>query len=325
MTMPGSTAEIDVIIVNWNSGELVARCIRALDDIASAAPSLNVIVVDNASSDGSDRIEPPRHFPLTVIRNQENIGFAAACNQGVAAGSADVVLLLNPDVKVGSVDALRRPLDFLRSPAGKDIAACGIQLRGEDGSVSQTRSRFPTPVRVFGWMTGLDRILPWLFQPQFLPVKAHSSSGPVDVVMGAFFMVRREVYEELKGLSSRFFVYYEDVDFCRRALNRGLKSWFLADVHAVHLGQGTTRNIKATRYFYCTRSRVIYGMRHFSRMSAWVIGWGLLTIEPIVRVLYSLLSLKPAFGIETMHGARRLWADAPHFMHSETSPEDKDS
>lgn len=168
-------------------------------------------------------------------------------------------------------------------------------------------------------MTGLDRIFPWIFEPQFLPVKAHNASGAVDVVMGAFFMVRRTVYGSLGGLSSRFFVYYEDVDFCRRALNRGLKSWFLADVCAIHLGQGTTRNIKATRYFYCTRSRVIYGMRHFTRSSAWLIGWGLLTIEPVVRILYSVILLKPAFGIETVRGARRLWADARHFMRSQAS------
>lgn len=309
-------ADIDVIIVNWNSGPLIRKCIEALNSAATTLPQLNVIVVDNASSDGSGIGLRAKNFRLTLLRNEDNVGFAAACNQGVAAGSAPVILLLNPDVRVESPEAIRIPLDLITSRQGDSLAGCGIQLRKEDGTVATTRSRFPTPGRVFGWMTGLDRFLPWIFQPQFLPVEAHSMSGPVDVVMGAFFMVRRSLYESLGGFSPRFFVYYEDVDFCRRAKDRGYDSWFIADISAVHLGEGTTRNIKATRYFYCTRSRVVYGLRHFSRAAAILLGLGLLTIEPLVRVLFSLVTIHPRSGLETLQGARKLWRDAPRFLRA---------
>lgn len=293
---------------------MIADCVSALDQIASALPQINVIIVDNASGDGSADNLTATAFPVTVLRNSVNVGFAGGCNQGAAAGSSPYVLFLNPDVIVSSPDAITKPLQFLMDPRNASYGPCGIQLKDEKGQIARTLSPFPTPRRTFGWMTGLDRILPGIFEPHFLRTRAHVESRVADSIMGAFLLVKREIFESLEGFSTEFFVYYEDVDLCRRAKNAGFASWYMAETSAMHEGCGTTRDIKALRYFYSTRSRIIYGLRHFSRIAGMVTALGWMTLDPVIRVVYALVTLSPKSFVETISGARMLWSDAGHFL-----------
>ncbi len=310
----GSPAEIDVVIVNWNAGRTIADCIASLDAVAAELPGIHLIVVDNASSDGSADNLTAVNMPLTVIRNPVNFGFAGGCNQGVAAGSAGIVLFLNPDVIVFGADSIRVPLAFVKNAANREFGPCGIQLRDENGEIARTLSPFPTPRRCFGWMTGLDRMLPGYFDPHFRPREAHLQSTLADSIMGAFLMIRRSIFEELGGFSESFFVYYEDVDLCRRALYAGYKSWFIADVSVLHEGCGTTRNIKATRYFYSTRSRIVYGLRHFSGLSRLLTAAGWMLLDPLVRIFFFLGKRSPRGAAETIRGAGMLWSNARAFL-----------
>ncbi|MBA3657759.1 MAG: glycosyltransferase family 2 protein [Gemmatimonadaceae bacterium] len=306
--------EIDVVIVNWNAGRLVSDCIAALDKLAHSLPCLHVIVVDNASTDGSADNLVVANLQLSVIKSRANLGFAGGCNLGVEAGRAPILLFLNPDVIVGDPAAVTTPLDFFRNPANSSTGACGVQLRDEYGAIARTLSPFPTPRRAFGWMTALDRIVPALFDPHFLPVAEHTYSRRVDSIMGAYLMMRREVFEMLGGFSTRFFVYYEDVDLCRRATSAGFPSWFVADVSVMHEGCGTTHSIRALRYFYSTRSRIIYGLRHFSRTSGLLTAAGWLVIDPLVRILYSVATFSFLSTGQTLRGAAMLWRDSVNFM-----------
>lgn len=305
---PGTT--LDIVIVNWNGGALIEQCVDALAQAAEPDPFFQVIVVDNASTDGSaDRIAR-RRFPVTLIRNRENRGFAAACNQGARLGSAPYVLLLNPDTVV-TREALARAIEFMRSAAAARVGVCGIQLRDEAGRVTRSCARFPSAGRQVAAMLGLDRAFPSAFPPHFMTEWDHQSPRRVDQVMGAFFLVRRSVYDELGGLDERFFVYYEEVDFCRRALDRGWATYFLSEPHVLHVGCGTTDAVRATRLFFSLRSRVLYGYKHFSRAGAAVHALASTTLEPLARVARAAAAGDRATARETLEGARMLWRDLP--------------
>lgn len=263
---------IDIVIVNWNAGPQLRDCLDSI--IAADRDGLEikrVVLVDNASSDGSSDGLQAYRFPLTVIRNTKNRGFGAACNQGAKDSCSDYLLFLNPDTRLFS-DSLSKPLAFMNQADNQNIGIAGIQLVDNNSSVSRTCSRFPTPSMIFSKMLGLDRLFPSIFPSYFLIDWDHEDSRLVDHVIGAFFLVRRSLFNIMNGFDERFFVYLEDLDFSLRARKSGWRSYYLAEVQAFHKGGGTSENIKATRLFYALRSRILYGYKHFG----WWAGTGLM-------------------------------------------------
>ena len=161
------------------------------------------------------------------MRNADNRGFGAACNQGAAGSDADFLLFLNPDTRL-MPGSLAEPVRYLRSPEHETVGIVGIQLFDADGHVARNTARAPTAWSMVGNSVGLDRLMPRLFPPHFVTEWAHDETRPVDQVMGAFFLVRRSVFEALGGFDERFFVYYEDLDFSVRARAHGWSSVYLA-------------------------------------------------------------------------------------------------
>jgi GT2 family glycosyltransferase len=117
----------------------------------------------------------------------------------------------------------------------------------------------------------------------------HLTSGPVDHVMGSFFLVRRNVFDALQGFDTRFFVYLEDLDFSKRAKMLGWTSFYLAEAMAYHAGGGTSRQVKARRLFYSLRSRILYSFKHFNPIGASLVLLVTLLFEPLFRTAFSLL------------------------------------
>lgn len=300
--------ELDIVIVNWNSGDLLRKCVESLQAAAGADPFFSVIVVDNASADDSVERLPTGSAPVTVVRNQENSGFARACNQGARAGTAPFVLFLNPDTRVERV-ALASSLEFMKSAAGQGIGICGVQLVDEDGHVSRSCARRPTPGRMLGALFGLDRAFPRLVAPHVMVEWDHCSSREVDQVIGAYFLVRRPLFEELGGFDERFFVYYEEVDFSSRAAERGAASYYLVGHPVIHAGAGTTDRVLAFRQFLIARSRTIYARKHFSGPWAMLILAATLVVEPVTRSVHFLLRRDMASVRGTWSAARMLWAE----------------
>ncbi len=298
-----SRASVDVVIVNWNAGDHLRKCVESVLSMRSV-PGLDirVTVVDNASSDRS--LDSLPGSGLEIIRNTANIGFAAGCNQGARKGSSEFVLFLNPDMILTDSAALTVPVDFLRATPAAGI--CGIQLRDGKGQVTRSSTRFPTPRRIFGWSLGLDRLFPRIFPPQFITDFDHTTSREVDVVMGAFFFMRRTVFERLGGFDTRYFVYYEEVDLARRAKHAGYACWFLAEASATHSGHGTTDQIRSTRYFLSARSRVQYALAHFRGLGGPLSAAMTIVVEPIIRLAFMLASGNFAAVFQTVAGARML-------------------
>ena len=300
---------LDIVIVNWNSGSMLERC---LDSVASVNdPSIvgDVTVVDNASDDGSaDHLGPHGLLKIRRCRNASNLGFAKACNAGVRYGSADYVLFLNPDMRLES-DSLAAPLAVMDKAENSSVGIVGIQLVNSAGAVWRSCARFPTAGSMAMRIFGLDAVAPRWFPSYPMVEWDHAHSRDVDHVIGAFFLVRRRLFESLGGFDERFFMYLEDLDFSLRARQAGWRSTFLADVRAQHVGGGTSAQVKTARLFYSLKSRLLYVRKHFAPLPAASLMAGTLLLEPVPRLVRALARANISEAGETVGAFAMLWRD----------------
>lgn len=280
---------LSIIIVNWNTGHQLVDAISSIKqyhcDIVSS-----VIIVDNASSDDSlERVVILASLPFQfqIIRNVENRGFAAACNQGAALASTNYLLFLNPDTRLFE-SSLSVPLDLMDDENNTIIGICGIQLVDEFGRVSRSCARFPSLGIFIAQVFGISKLPGFRFLSTHRLEWNHFKTCNVDHVIGAFYLIRRSLFESLGGFDERFFVYLEDLDLSFRAHQAGWKSIYLANAQAFHAGGGTSYQVKAHRLFYSLRSRLLYGFKHFSLINAWVLLLITLGLEPFTRVIFAL-------------------------------------
>lgn len=303
-------AEINVVIVNWNGGALVRACLASLA-AAGDVPATDVVVVDNASSDGSaDGLERP-DLPVTVLRNPGNAGFGRACNQGAAIGRAPAILFLNPDTEVGP-DSLRLALAALS--ADPKIGIVGAQLVDAAGRVQRMCARRPSAKSLIGQELHLDRLMPASVPTHFMADWDHAASRPVDQVMGAFLLIRRTLFERLGGFDERFHVYYEDVDLCARTWDAGFTVRHVAEATVRHDGQGTTRQVKARRLFYIQRSRILYAAKHHGPATALALLAATFAVQIPLRVGLAFARRSPREAGQVVHAAVLLAGAVPSLL-----------
>ncbi len=302
---------LDIVIVNWNAGEQLRRGVESIAFASCEGVELQrVVVVDNASRDGSADGLDAGGIPLQVVRNRANRGFAAACNQGAARSRADYLLFQNPDVVLYE-DSLHSPVRFMERPENARVGVVGIRLIGDDGAADRCCARFPTPAMFLMELLGLTYLFPRAVPNLQMVEWDHSESREVDHVKGAFFLVRRTVFEALGGFDERFFVYLEDLDFSLRCVRAGWPNYYLADAAAYHRGRGTTDQVRAARLFYNLKSRILYSYKHFSWWTASGLALGTFVVEPVLRLAFALVRLSAAEIRQTAAGYRMLWADLP--------------
>lgn len=295
-------ATLDIVIVNWNSGDYLQRCLISIEKSQKTGFCLNrVVIIDNGSTDDSMLGVTALNLPLVFLSNIQNRGFAYACNQGAQGSCADYLLFLNPDVELGS-DSLLKTIEFMENPRYAAVGICGIKLVDETGCATISAARFPTPWVLIGKITGLAGLLPGLFPPHIMTPAELSYSRPVDQVIGAFFLIRRAVYEACAGFDERFFLYFEEVDLSLRAKNFGYNSYYLADVTAFHHGGGSSEQIKATRLFYSLRSRLLYQSKHFRLPENITLITLMFTVEFVARLWIALRRLSWLSVRETVAG-----------------------
>jgi GT2 family glycosyltransferase len=270
---------VDIIIVNWNSGEQLRGCIASVRMYHSGLVG-RCIVVDNGSTDGSaDFLKGASDVDL--VPAGQNLGFGRACNIGVRRGSSPFILLLNPDARLME-SSLALPLETLQQPERAKLGIVGVQLMGEDGAVQRTCARFPQVWQMLAKSVGLSALVR---QTDFhMQDWDHLETRPVDHVVGAFFLMRRSLFDLLGGFDERFFVYLEDLDFSRRAALAGFGTLYLTGAQAFHKGGGVSEQVKAHRLFYSLRSRLQYAAKHFSRAEAAAVAASTLLVEPISRL-----------------------------------------
>lgn len=310
---------LSIVIVNWNAGRQLADCVQSIRNYGKDCVT-SVIIVDNASSDDSLAGLDVGDIPITVIRNSENRGFAAACNQGAAGADGEFVLFLNPDTLLFE-NSLSVPLAFMSAPENSGVGICGVQLLDESGEVARTCARFPTAGMFFAKALGLGRLRRFRALEHHMAEWDHSTTRRVDQLIGAFFFVRRSVFEALQGFDERFFVYFEEVDFSYRARKAGWASVYLADAQAFHAGGGTSRQVKATRLFYSLRSRILYGFKNASPVSAWVLLMISLALEPWSRLVLAAMRRSWGEARNTIEAYAMLLRELPAIMRRATRAE----
>ena len=304
---------LSIVIVNWNAGSQLAEAVASIEKYHHGLVS-SVVIVDNASTDNSlERVETLQDlaFKPLIIRNSENYGFGKACNLGAKHAKSEYLLFLNPDAAL-YVDTLPEALAYMENPVNTKVGICGVQLLDEAGHVSRSCARFPSAVGFVAYAVGLDRFFPRL--GHFMAEWDHAQTRQVDHVIGAFFLVRLELFSALHGFDERFFVYLEDLDFSYRACQAGWRSVYLADAQAFHAGGGTSNQVKAHRLFYSLRSRLLYAFKHFSWTGAFAVLLATLLVEPLSRSALALLRRSWAGLKETWAAYGMLWRWLPQWV-----------
>ena len=300
-----------IVIVNWNSGCQLRQCLASIAEVASRdGVQVKLTVVDNASTDHSAESLGEYPFPLAVLREKTNLGFAVACNLGARETRAEYLLFLNPDTRL-LPGSLCDPLLFLRTAGHERVGIVGIGLVDEEGRVQRTCSRFPSPSRIVVSALGLDRVFPGSFEGQRMIEWDHEEARAVDQVMGAFFLVRAAIFDQLEGFDERFFVYFEEVDFSLRADRAGWTSFYLPTAQAFHRGGGTTNHIKAHRLYYSLQSRILYAFKHFGTLSVALVVAVTLLVEPLTRLVYAASQRSLEHMKETLLAYSLLWGALP--------------
>jgi GT2 family glycosyltransferase len=234
----------------------VCACLDSLREHPPAT-GLSVHVVDNASHDGTVELIRSEFPDVVVTAATENLGFAAASNIGIRAGSAPYVLVLNPDTRVtaGALDALVALMD-----ERTDVGISGCRLLRDDGTPDHAARRsFPTIAGALGHFLGIGRRR---HAPSRLAqYVAPDVPGPVDAVNGAFMLMRREALEQIGLFDEGYWMYMEDLDLCYRFRAAGWTTWYEPSVVVYHVKHGTSGPIRSVRLNYAFH----YGMLRFYR------------------------------------------------------------
>ncbi len=225
--------DLSIVIVNWNTRELLRNCLSSLEN-ACTSLSYEVLVVDNGSADGSAEMVAEKFPSYQLINAGGNIGFSRGNNLAFGQCTGDFVLLLNPDTLCPK-NSLSTLVAWSRDK--KNLGAVSPLLTDAQGEPTITCGYFPSPR--FHWLGFIDplRILPgrWLQARVSIIPAAEDASCTVDYIAGACFLIPRDVLEKIGPLDERFFMYFEETDWCWRARQAGLEIWFCNEAEVVHL------------------------------------------------------------------------------------------
>ena len=277
---------VTIVIVSYNCREVLQRCLLKLTAEGDAPP---IIVVDNASTDGTAGMIAHDFPNVQLIQNTKNHGFAAACNQGIRAYATDFILLLNPDTLL-ELATLQKLTDTMR--ARPNIGACGPRVLNTDGSLQPSCRRFPTLGAMVCDELGLGRLFPHsCFAKYRMSGWQHDEVRDVDQLMGSCLLLRRTVLEHIGLLDEQFFLYFEEVDLCLRLRQTGWRVVFVADTTVTHLGGESSKTDPRNSLGHRYRSLFAFYRKHYP---AWQL--------PILRLVVQLAAVTRGAG-----GQRDYW------------------
>jgi GT2 family glycosyltransferase len=259
-------ALVSVVIVSWNARSYLERCLDSLAVHGGQRP-LEIIVVDNDSSDGSPELVVERYPHVRLIRSGSNLGFAKANNIGLAASSGDFLLLINSDAEVlpGCIDML-----ILHLESDASLGMAGPRILGGDGLLQRSCRSFPTLWNMACRALGLDTALGGfkVFSGYSMRYWSQTETRHVDILTGCFWAAKRQAYEDVGGLDEAFFIYGEDMDWCKRFWAKGWKLSFLSTAQAIHHGGGSSRNAPIRFFLEKQKADLQYWRKHHSAPKA---------------------------------------------------------
>lgn len=257
-----------IIIVNWNVRNLIEKCLRSIARFSSHF-RYEVIVIDNASADGSVEMIREKFPQVALIANRKNLGFAAAVNQGIRPARGEYIVLLNPDVEIQK-STLDNILWEFKNNSKAGIV--GGKIQNEDGTIQPSVRAFPDI-----WSQILITLkIQHLFESR--AVNRYLMDGfdykrrrEVEQVMGAFFVIHRKVIEQIGPMDEKFFLWFEEVDFCKRAKEAGWKIIYTPEAQVRHLGGKSFSQLSSVRRQTIFNKSLHYYMLKHKGFLAWSI------------------------------------------------------
>jgi GT2 family glycosyltransferase len=254
--------DLSIVVVSWNTRELLAQCLDSVVQ-SQGVGEMELLVVDNASADGSVQMVRERFPQARLLVNKENVGFARANNQAIRQANGRYVLLLNPDTRL-LPDALAQLVCFMESEPG--AGAAGARLLNPDGSLQPSCSPAPTLSREWWYLFHLDRLRPYSRYPM-----RHwdvQSVREVDVVQGAAMILRRDVLAQIGLMDEGYFMYSEEVDLCDRVREAGWRIYWVPQAQVVHYGGQSTRQAAREMFLRLYEGKLLYFRKRHGRSAA---------------------------------------------------------
>ena len=249
--------DISIIIVSWNVKDKLRECVRA---IQPGGLDIEVFVVDNASHDGSADIARQEFPNVRVIANDANLGFAKANNQAIRESKGRYVLLLNPDMRPFP-DTFTNLVAWMDSHAIAGIV--GIRLENQNGEIVPHVRRFPRFLDQFATLTKLGRAFPRVLDRYLMRDFDYSTETKVDSIRGSFFAIRREVIDKIGPLDEDYFIWFEEVDFCKKATDAGFEVWYTPTSRCIdYVGQSFKQVRMFPKQKMFSRSMLTYFKKH---------------------------------------------------------------
>lgn len=273
--------DVSIIIVSWNTKAILKDCLESVYSNAGDI-SLEVIVVDNGSTDGSVGMVK-EYFPQTrIIENFQNLGYARANNTGIRAARGRYICLINSDVTVFN-DCMGKLVTYMDEHP--DVGIAGPKILNCDGTTQHSCRHFPSIWNTFCQAVGLNRIFPKseLFSYWIMDYWDHSSTRRVDALSGCFWMIKREAIDKVGLLDENFFIYGEDLDWSRRFHSAGLEAYFYPEAQAVHLGGASSANAPVKFYIELQKADLQYWKKHHGRIGE-ISYAGVILLREIIRV-----------------------------------------
>jgi len=270
-----TVTDLSIIIVNWNVRDLLRRCLHSLLRPSTHPLQHEIIVIDNASNDGSVEMLRTEFPQVRLIANEENRGFTAANNQGLAVAGGRYLLLLNPDTEVVD-DALTVMVRYMEEHP--QVGVLGPRLLYPDGRLQPSRRRFPTFATALLESTVIQQWSPdnRVLRRYYMRDTPDDETQEVDWLVGACLLVRREVYEQVGGLDEGFFMYSEELDWCKRIKEAGWRIVYLPTATVIHHEGKSSEQVVAARHIYFQSSKVRYFRKHHGPIQGEVLRWFLL-------------------------------------------------
>lgn len=268
--------KVSILIVSYNTKDILKECLDSIKN--SLKLPYEIIIVDNNSKDGTvDYLKKNPVKNIRVVFNKNNKGFAKANNQAASLAKSDYLLLLNSDTIMQE-----DPVSDLIEVMEKDdsISASSCKLKNKDGTIQPTGGSFPLPFPLSVWMLGLSRFYPK--SSVHPPVEEYHDSKKLDWITGAFFLVRRDLYKKLGGLSEDYFMYVEELDFCYRASLAGYRCYYSADKSIVHLGGSSSSGSRFALESELLNTLLFYKKNLNGRIS---IAWMTILLGVVCRVI----------------------------------------
>lgn len=274
--------EISIVIVSWNTKDFLLEC---LESIKAQPPSVSmeIIVVDNASTDGSPEAVENKYPDVHLIKNDQNYGFAKANNIGLKESKGRYLCLINSDVKV-MPECLTYLYEYIEN--NPSIGMIGPRILNADLTLQCTCRHFPSLWNGFCSATALYRIFPQskIFSSDQMFYFKHDFAREIDVLAGCFLMVRRKAFEQVGYLDDQFFMYAEDIDWCKRFWQTGWSIVFFPAAVSVHYGGASSANEPLRFSMAQERSLLQYWTKHHSMLSK-ILLFCLLVLQHTLRIL----------------------------------------